>query len=315
MEKRKIRTLIVLITSVFAFSIVGSRPLIPLYANTLGATNFLVGIIVALFSFFPLFISVKLGRVVDKKGVKKLLCLGLLFGAVSLIIPFFINNLTGLIISQIIAGTAQIIYIVAMQSYAGGFADREYYINLFSISIAIGSFLGPLFSGFISDIYSYTIALMIGGVLLLLVIPLVSLFKEHEIRLESEEEDKLENFNMFSMFKLKSLQYAFLVSVLVLFAKDTYIAFFPLLASEHGINNSIIGLIISLNAAAGILIRLMLPFLLAHMSRRIIINMSILISGLIFLLHPLVSSTTLSAVLFFVDFMASGSGMAAHWQS
>lgn len=151
-EKSKTRTLIIVLTSTFMFSIAGSRPLIPLYADDLGASRILIGLIVALFSFLPLFISVKIGRIVDESGSKKFLGIGLLIGGISLIIPFFLNNLIGVFISQIVGGLAHVVYLVAMQSFAGGFPEkrlREYFINIFSISVAIGSFLGPLVGGFI----------------------------------------------------------------------------------------------------------------------------------------------------------------------
>ncbi|GGB48220.1 MFS transporter [Lentibacillus populi] len=310
MNKRKTRTLIVLLTSTFMFSIAGSRPLIPLYADNLGASNILIGLIVALFSFLPLFVSVKIGKIVDEIGSKRFLKLGLLMGGISLIIPFFINNLYGVFISQISAGLAQIVFVVAMQSFTGGFSEkdlREYFINIFSISVALGSFLGPLFGGFISDFYGYPIALMSGGVLLIMIIPLVKRIDDHYVY-SGKESIKENNYSIFHLFKFKSLQYAFLMSALILVAKDTYTAFFPLLAREYGISNFIIGFIISLNAAAGILIRLLLPFMLSYLQRRMIINISILLSGIVLLLHPLFSSQLILIGLSFVLGIGLGIG-------
>ncbi|WP_138418184.1 MFS transporter [Aquibacillus sediminis] len=309
---RRIKILIIVLTSVFMFSITGSRPLIPMYAEDLGAPNYLIGLIVALFSFLPLFLSVKLGKIVDESGSKKFLGISLLVGGISLIFPFLFDNLVGVILSQIFAGLAHIVYVVAMQSFAGGFAEkewREYFINLFSISVALGSFLGPLVGGIIAEVYGFSIALLGGGVLLISMIPFVKWVEDHDEKTQTKEEKRKEkDFKLVGLFKIKSLQYAFLVSALILLAKDTYIAFFPLLARDYGINESMIGLIVSLNAAAGILIRLMLPFLISHMNRRTIINSSILLSGVIFLLHPFISSTFLLIVLSFILGIGLGIG-------
>ncbi len=49
-------------------SIAGSRPLIPLYASNLGASPTEIGLIVALFSSLPMFLSIKAGKVIDRIG-------------------------------------------------------------------------------------------------------------------------------------------------------------------------------------------------------------------------------------------------------
>jgi MFS family permease len=64
------KNLVFICTALFMVSIAGSRPLIPLFADEIGASHAEIGVIVALFSFFPLFLSIQFGKIIDWVGVK-----------------------------------------------------------------------------------------------------------------------------------------------------------------------------------------------------------------------------------------------------
>ncbi|PYF01690.1 MFS transporter [Ureibacillus chungkukjangi] len=148
-------------TAVFMVSIAGSRPLIPLYAEELGASHAEIGIIVALFSFLPLFLSIHSGKLIDYIGVKIPLIVSILLGILSMVILSIFHNLMGVYFSQIFSGLAQLVFVLSMQAYSGQFRKsklREYYITVFSIAVSMGSFVGPLFSGLLSDSIGYSLA-------------------------------------------------------------------------------------------------------------------------------------------------------------
>lgn len=270
-------------------SIAGSRPLIPLYADELGASYAEIGIIVALFSFFPLFLSIQTGKMIDWVGVKGPLIASVLLGILSMVILSIFHNLTGVYISQIFAGLAQLVFVLSMQAYSGQFPKsklREYYITVFSIAVAAGSFAGPLFSGFLTDSIGYSSAFLTLSFVLVGMLPL-SLFFSGKKEMSMQVQDKRNEGNSFELLRIPDLRKAVLVSSVGLLAKDTYIAFFPLLAAENGLSPSTIGLIIALNAGAGMLIRSLLPWVSQHLKRDVIITISILVSGAMYMLNPL----------------------------
>ncbi|MCM3654120.1 MFS transporter [Metabacillus litoralis] len=283
------KNLVFICTALFMVSIAGSRPLIPLYADELGASYAEIGIIVALFSFFPLFLSIQTGKMIDWVGVKGPLIASVLLGILSMVILSIFHNLTGVYISQIFAGLAQLVFVLSMQAYSGQFPKsklREYYITVFSIAVAAGSFAGPLFSGFLTDSIGYSSAFLTLSFVLVGMLPL-SLFFSGKKEMSMQVQDKRNEGNSFELLRIPDLRKAVLVSSVGLLAKDTYIAFFPLLAAENGLSPSTIGLIIALNAGAGMLIRSLLPWVSQHLKRDVIITISILVSGAMYMLNPL----------------------------
>jgi len=271
----------------FMVSIAGSRPLIPLYAHELGASHAEIGVIVALFSLLPLFLSIQSGKIIDLIGVKGPLIVSFLFGVFSMVILSICHNLTGVYLSQIFAGLAQLVFVLSMQAYSGQFPKsklREYYITVFSIAVAAGSFAGPLLSGFLTDSIGYSYAFLTLSFVLVGMLPLSLFFSGKSVM---SIQDKRDEANSFQLLRIPDLRKAVLVSSIGLLAKDMYIAFFPLLAAENGLPASTIGVIIAVNAGAGMFIRSFLPWISQHLKRDVIITISILASGAIYILNPL----------------------------
>ncbi|WP_102344770.1 MFS transporter [Bacillus sp. Marseille-P3661] len=296
-------------TSLFLFSIAGSRPLIPLFSSQLGANNVQIGLIVSLFSLLPLFLSIKLGKVVDRVGSKVPLAIGITLGGFSLGVPWFFHGLGGIYVSQILSGFSQVLYVISMQAYIGGFSKskvRNHYINIFSVSVAFGSFIGPLISGFFSENVGYSMTLALLGFILLLSSPLSLLFKKKSLK--GNLERKEEKNKSIDLLSIPGLRKAFLISAIVLLSKDIYIAFFPLLAESKGISTSVIGLIIAVNSLAGIFIRVILPLLVQRFNQSFIITISIIAVGFIYLLNPLFSNEYILGALSFILGLCMGVG-------
>jgi MFS family permease len=287
-------------TSFFTISIAGTRPVIPLYSKELGASNAEIGLIITLFSLIPLFISILLGKIIDKKGTRLPLLISILIGFASLIFPFLFKNLIGIYVSQLITGISQLLFVLSIQSYAGNVSESkvsEYNIALFSIGVAIGGFIGPIVSGYLSDVYSYSFSMLISGLLILLAIPFSFFLKNENFKKDKlEQEEKMEqqysyekqkNPTSFDLLKNSSIRRAIVISGVLLLGKDIYIAFFPLLAEARGISNTLIGFVISINALGGVLIRLIIPIIVKRFNSKRIITLSLFIVGVLYLVNPL----------------------------
>src|SRR5690625_3659549 len=97
----------------FTFGVIGTRPLIPLYARELGATSVQIGFIISLFSILPLVFSIHIGKFIDRTSPIKPLIISTITSSVFLITPYFINNFTGIILSQIFVGLSNTVFVVA----------------------------------------------------------------------------------------------------------------------------------------------------------------------------------------------------------
>ena len=107
---------------------------------------------------------------------------------------------------------------------------REYYITLLSVGIAVGSFIGPLIGGLLLDMFNYAYTFLLLGILSLVVLPLTFLFKSGRSVLPKQEAAPS---NSFYLLSIPDLRKAIIVSSVILLARDTYTAFFPLLAADQ----------------------------------------------------------------------------------
>ncbi|QDP39490.1 MFS transporter [Radiobacillus deserti] len=300
---------VLLIGFIFFTGIMGTRPLIPLLASQLGASVAEIGVIVALYPLFPFFLAIKMGQIVDRAGYKRPIVASTFVGALAILLPFVNASIWSILLSQILAGISHTVFAVSAQTLASASKshdEREKSIMLFSIGVALGSFLGPMLGGLFADIWDYAVAFgLLSGVSVLSAC--FTLFiKSDSHREATRKSTKLKQ--SLSLLKIKNLRVAFLVSILIILGKDIYTAYFPLLGVEFGLSDATIGFIISLNAAGGILIRWLIPYLLSNFSRTKIIMGSIVVSGVFFFALPFFESAMILAILSFIVGLGSGLG-------
>lgn len=299
-----------IITIFFMIGIMGTRPLVPILAKELEGTPFIIGMIVSLFPLLPFFLSVHVGRYISQIGSKGPLLLSSVFGVVSICIPFFWVNLVGLILSQVIAGVCNTYFVIAAQSYVGRTPEvskRDEYVMKFSLGAAIGTFIGPAIGGVIADNSTISHSFLILGSITVLSL-ILSIFLTKESNYEESQNKEAVEANVYSFFKIKNFRRAIFISTLILTGKDIFTSFFPLLGVEMGMSSSAIGIIVSINALAGILIRWALPILLHNFSISKVVTLSIIFSGLCMLLLPLFNQVIMIGIISFLLGLGLGLG-------
>ncbi|MBT2689252.1 MFS transporter [Bacillus sp. ISL-47] len=304
--------LITIITFILMIGIMGTRPLISLLSNELNASPVEIGIIIGLFPLLPTFLAIKIGHYVDSIGYKTPIIISTLMCTLSLLIPMFFVSLEGVYISQLAAGVGQTTFVVSAQAMAGQLSSdetvREKYIMKFSIGVALGSFIGPLIGGFFGERYGYPLAIGFLGSLGIISTFLSLFLKGRERAHHNERQAKNKIIHSLELLKIPHLRKAFLVSIFVLLGKDIFTAYFPLLALELGLSISIIGIIISINAVAGIIVRWSLPYLLHKWSRSTIAFSSIVLSGICFFSLPFFQSWFILSLFSFILGIGLGIG-------
>lgn len=289
-------------------AIAGTRPLIPLYAVSLEIGVGEVGVLVAAFSLLPLLIATSAGAWMDSHNTAHALVLGATLAILGLMLPFFFPGRAGIYAAQVISGFGFTIYLLGAQSQAGSPGKdtwtRERHIALFSMCVALGGLAGPMMSGYLADQLGAGVTFMImsatGGLGLF---PLVVMLLHQRRRDEFASPIRSDRVSGDTCRKAPSrrsvwpeprriLRYnpymprAFLVSVLILMAKDMYVAYFPIYALAAGISVTWIGIIIAAHNSGGVVMRvLMLPLVRAFGKNRVIIT-SVLFSGLALLVLP-----------------------------
>ncbi|PBB05704.1 MFS transporter [Salimicrobium humidisoli] len=303
-------TLLSIISIFFMTAGMGTRPLVSILGNELGATSFQIGLIISLFPLLPLFLSVPIGRFINFHGSKGPLLLSAALTMAALSLPFFWTSLTGLIVSQVIAGAFHTAFIISAQSYVGQSRDgtkRDHHVMKFSIGAATGTFLGPAIGGSVADGFGTPTAFLLLSIIGMIAVAMTfRLTKEPEN--EPGEEDAKRNASMGELVGIVNFRRAIYISTMVLTGKDAFTSFFPLLGVEIGLSGTEIGLIVSANALAGLLIRWGMTFFLARFSRNTVVLTSILGSGVMFLLVPVFNSVYIIGIIAFILGLGVGLG-------
>ncbi|SDJ25087.1 MFS transporter [Salimicrobium halophilum] len=310
MVKEKDYTLLAVLSIFFMTAGMGTRPLVSILGNELGASSLEIGIIIALFPLLPLFLSVYIGRFINVQGSKGPLLISATSAMMALSLPFFWTTLPGLIVSQIIAGGFHTAFIIAAQSYVGQSRDgakRDHHVMKFSIGAATGTFLGPAIGGSVADAISTPAAFLVLSMIgLIAVVMTFWLTKEPDNNPEEQEGKRKAPIG--ELVGIVNFRRAIYISTMVLTGKDAFTSFFPLLGVELGLTGTQIGLIVSANALAGLLVRWGMTFFLARFSRSTVVLTSVLSSGLMFLVLPFFDYVYAIGVVAFILGLGVGLG-------
>lgn len=115
--------LILLLTVLNHVSFKGSKVLISLFAIDLGANPLTIGVLFAMYSVFPVFLSVYAGKISDRFGFRPPMILGSCGLLAGLLLPYFSPDLVSLFFSATLIGMFYIFYVVAVQHLIGSFGE------------------------------------------------------------------------------------------------------------------------------------------------------------------------------------------------
>jgi len=247
MEKR---IFIVLFIAVFATMLgVGIiEPFMGIYAESLGANGFYIGLIFGAFTLSRALFTPLIGRLSDLKGRKNLMIIGL---AGYTILSFFYaaaHTTTSLIIIRFFHGLASAMVLPIAMAYIGDIAPKNQegkYLGTFTIAFFMGMAFGPIIGGSLHDLWSMNAAFYTMGVIsffsLLLLIFMLPEINAHTKFIPS---------SMKVIMKDKTMQAMIIFRLLNAYGIAALMGFLPLLAQRLGITIFQIGLMVSANLIA-----------------------------------------------------------------
>ena len=302
--------LIIIIFQSFYIGFRGNTMLTTLYAISLEASTFQVGIIVGLAAFFPMVLSIYIGQVSDKIGFRYPLMLGSFGVSVALFLPYIIKGeLYILFVSQAIFGLAFILLLVNIQNLVGKIStidNRAQNYAIFSLGISTASLLGPLITGFSIDHLGYNNTYLILS--LMAAIPgCFILF--NLLKLPTSTVTKEISTNSFKdLLASQSLRKTFIISGVILSGIGIYEFYFPIYGKYIGFSASMIGIILSVNASAFIMVRLFMPLLIKRYTEEGVLKGCLFIAAGAFLLIPFFKGVIALAIVSFILGIGLGCG-------
>lgn len=289
----------------------GAKVALPLHALQLGLDAFTVGIMMALWALCPMLIALYVGRLVDRIGPRVPMLAGSIGVAISLLVPYFFPSIVALYVMAIAVGTAFQFFFVPTQGITGALGrpeDRARNYSLLSVGFSIASFLGPLIAGFSIDYFGHRMAYLMLAVCPVLAVLLLWIKGNVLPKAAVTAGEEKKKSSSFDLLRNPQLRNAIIASGLISVGWDLYLFFFPIYGHSLDLSASVIGIIISMFAAAVFVIRVALPTLARKWTEFQILLYAIGFAGAALLLFPLFHDPILLGLASFVLGLGCGVG-------
>lgn len=242
------KTFVILVATMFismlGFGIV--VPLLPIYADQLGASALEIGFINAGFSLALMVSLPFMGRLSDRMGRKVFLCAGLVILTVASLGFIWAQNPLQLILVRVFQGIGASMHLPIAQAYLGDITpegEEGKWMGHFSAILFSSMGIGPLFGGVLTDLFSINTTFLAMAALCLVGLIATIIFLPEVARKATLEKQS----TVFAgLMKSNILKGAFAFRIATGFSMACIMTFLPLFASQNlGLSVSLIGLLIA----------------------------------------------------------------------
>ena len=301
---------VVLATILLHLAFAGFRVNLSLFALSLHASPFTVGIIVSLLALLPMMFAIGAGRIIDRTGVRKPMLLGACAVIAGLVLVFSAPRLEILFVASPLVGSGFMLFHIAVNHAMGTLGPPENRVRNFSLlalTFSTSGFLGPMITGFAIDGIGHrnTFLLLAGSALASLVVQLVY---RVEIPKHEHADTPGRRRRLADLLHNRTMRRVFIVSGSLSMAWDMFSFVVPIYCSQIGISASKIGLILGAFGIAVFFVRLTLPLFAHRTSEWQMLIFAMITTGATFFAFPLVH--TVPVLMLFAFILGSGLGGA-----
>ncbi|HEY7741977.1 MAG TPA: MFS transporter [Burkholderiales bacterium] len=276
-----------------------SKVLVTLFGIELGASQFTIGTMIAMYSLLPALLAVYAGKLSDRLGVRVPMLAGSLGVSIGLLLPWLSPGLPALYASAALIGAAHMFYNVSAQNLIGSLGapeERTRNFANYALAMAIGSFLGPLAAGFSIDAVGHATGYLYAAALPLVPVVIMASVRKvgHGPRVKTEDEQAVLSA---SLLANPVLRRTLIASAVAVTAQDLFQFYMPIYGHSVGLSASAIGVVLAMSGVAAFAVRIGLPRLVKRFGPDAVFNGSLFIAAATFLLFPFsTSATTLAAI-------------------
>ncbi len=279
-----------------------SKVLVSLYAIELGASQFFIGLMIAMYSLLPALLALQVGKLTDRLGVRLPMLIGSSGVALGLLLPWLFQSMAALYASAALIGVAHMMANVSAQNLVGSFGGAEHRTRNFSnfaLVMAVGSFLGPLAGGISIDYFGHARSYLYVAFFPL--VPVLVLAFTRGVgggpRIKSEEEQAVLSTSLLSN---PALRRTLIASAMAVTGQDLFQFYMPIYGHSVGLSASAIGVVLGMFGIAAFIVRIWLPALVKRWGDERVFGYSLYVSAAAFLMFPLFSSAPALSVVAFV---------------
>ena len=280
----------------------GSKVLMALTAIEYGADPVTVGFIFSLYSVFPLFLAVHVGRFGDRKGAKVPMLIGAIGLSVGLALPAAWAGLPALFLSAALFGGCYIFYIVSAQHLVGAMGTaktRAQNYSIYSVGISVTGLAGPMISGFSIDTIGHQPTFLVLA-LFPAVAAIVIMYIGHRLPKVAPKASSGPGPRAMDLVRDVPMRRILITAGIIETAGELYNFYLPIYGHSIGLSASTIGMILGVFAFAMLLARGAMARLVKLSSEEHVLYLSLALSAVTCCAFPFIETVPLLVLISFM---------------
>ena len=223
-------------------------PLLPLYAESMGATGLWLGFIFAAFSISRTLFTPVFGRLSDRKGRKLFLCIGLFTYALISFTFVLATDIYHLVLIRLVHGVAGAMIIPIAQAYIGDLSpegEEGKWMGYSNAAFFSGFGFGPLMGGVLATQWGMDLAFIAMGVLNLLAFFIAAILLP---RSDLRKLAAAPTLSFLDMRRSGTMVGLFSFRLAIALGRSSFFTFLPLFAAMSlGLPANLIGILIAVH--------------------------------------------------------------------
>ncbi len=297
----------------------GSKVIITLFSIKLGAPQIVIGVLVALYSLFPMMLAIYAGKLTDRLGVRWPMVAGSCGIALGLTLPYLFPSTTTLYFQAALVGAAQVFYNVSVQNLIGSISapeDRTKNFSNFGLAMSTGSLIGPLICGFGIDHFGHAYTYLLIAVFPLITAAIMASAKHmtggHVARKADAAKAQGEGaapsrpFELF--FDHHPLRRVLITGAVILTGIDLFHFYMPIYGNHIGLSASQIGIVLATFSAASFVVRIWMPAIVKRVGGEQVLIASMFVAAVTYLAVPYITHMVVLCVVCFILGLGTGCG-------
>lgn len=269
------------------FDYQSSLPIIAPFAQSLGASVALVGVIVGAYSALNLVGNLGAGYLIDRAGRKTPLIAGLMIVAVALLFYPFVRDPYALLGVRAFHGLGASLLSPASLAYIGDAAAtgaRGRAMALYGSAVGLTSMLAPPFAGALRDRFGFgAVFVTLSAMMILIAVPAFFFVGETlGVRRETKS-----STSIWRLLKNQRLFLSYVSAFCLLFSLGTLIVFLPFIGQEMGVSSARVGFWFAGFGIAAVIIQLALGRLSDRIGREPVIVIGFIAIAMALLFLPM----------------------------
>ncbi|QTD41484.1 MFS transporter [Sporosarcina sp. Te-1] len=242
------------------FDLFSQLPIMSPFALSLGASSFVTGLAVGIYSFSNTIGNVLSGFMTDRKGPFIVLLTGLFASSISLYLYMFVNGPYSLLGIRFIHGFMEGLIVPAAFTFLANRAKESKRGRSVAISgafVGMAAIVGPAYSGIVASKTSVATIMMINGVIMMiLAILAIFLLRNFSFRRKGKSAPG-QTFKVRELFRHPGMLRAFAGAFFLMFSQGVLALILPLKVEALGFDTKMTGMLLSTFGIVAILIFLL----------------------------------------------------------